>query len=193
MFFPSPAKDSICKACKTKGHWANSLVCPNDFKTGARGSTEETKLDAHPAQSRFPGNPSLQFISADAKSQISPTASVKTINLSAIPSVGSHCYAAFVVGNFNWIQRCMVDPGANINCVASDWITCFETPEWNYALECGSVKAAGGHSLDVEARVLLKISWPPEDPILSVNQWFHIVHGEDGVVLGSHLPCSGCY
>ena len=79
----------------------------------------------------------------------------------------------------------MVDPGANINCVGCDWITRFESPEWNYALECGSVKAACGHTLDVEARVLLKISWPPEDPVLSVNQWFHIVHGEDGVVLGT--------
>ena len=59
------------------------------------------------------------------------------------------------------------------------------TPEWNYALECGSVKAAGGHIIDVEARVLLKISWPPEDPVLSINQWCHIVHDEDGVVLGT--------
>ena len=33
--------------------------------------------------------------------------------------------------------------------------------------------------------MLLKISWPPEDPVLSVNQWFYIVHGEDGVVLGT--------
>ena len=91
-----------------------------------------------------------------------------TINLSAIPSVGNHCYADFVIGNHNWIQRCMVDPGANINCVGYDWITRFETPEWNYNLECGSVRAAGGHHL-----------------VLSANQWFHIVHGEDGVVLGT--------
>ena len=130
-----PAKDSICKACKTKGHWANSLMCPNHFNTGARGSSEQKKFGSQPTKSKFPGNPSLQFISADAKSQLSPTASVKTINLSAIPSVGSHCYADFVIGNHNWIQRCMVDLGANINCVGYDWITCFETPEWNYALE----------------------------------------------------------
>ena len=69
----------------------------------------------------------------------------------------------------------MVDSGANINCVCYDWIACFETTEWNYALECGSVKAAGGHILDVEARVVLKISLPPEDPVPSANQWFHIV------------------
>ena len=81
----------------------------------------------------------------------------------------------------------MVDPGANINCVGYDWITRFESPEWNYALECGSVKAAGGHTLDVEPRVLLEISWPQEDPVLSVNQWFHIVRGEYRVVLGT-LP-----
>lgn len=114
----------------------------------------------HPAQFRFPGNLSLQIISADANSQISLTASVKAINLSAILSVRSRCYADFVIGNHNWIQRCMVDPGANINCVSYHWITCFETPDWNYALECGSRKAAGRHSLDIEGRVLLKISWP---------------------------------
>ena len=33
--------------------------------------------------------------------------------------------------------------------------------------------------------MLLKNSWPPEDPILSTNQRFHIIHGEDGVVLGT--------
>jgi len=90
------------------------------------------------------------LISAAGKSQISHIASVKTINLSAIPSVGTHCYADFVIGNHNWIQRCMVDPGANINCVGYDWISRFETPEWNYNLECGSVKAAGGHNLKLK-------------------------------------------
>jgi len=58
-----------------------------------------------------------------------------------------------------------------------------ETPEWN--LECGPVKTAGGYKLEVGARVLLKISWPPQNPVLSANQWFYIVHGEDGVVLGA--------
>lgn len=66
----------------------------------------------------------------------------------------------------------MVDPGANINCVG-------------YALVCGSVKAAGGYSFDVKARVLLKISWPRWYPLLSINQWFYIIHGEDEVVLGT--------
>ena len=64
----------------------------------------------------------------------------------------------------------------------------FETPQWNYKLECGSVKVAGGHNPKIVARVLLKISWCPEDPILSTYQWFHIIHGEDGVVLGT-LAC----
>ena len=39
--------------------------------------------------------------------------------------------------------------------------------------------------MDVEARVLLKISWPPESCTISVNQWFYIVHGEDGIILGT--------
>ena len=151
-----PAKDSICKACNTKGHWAKSLMCHNKSKAGAKQPTEDRKSDAHAAQSSSTGNPSLQFISADGKSPVSQSASVKTINLSGISSVGTHCYAAFVLGNHNWIQHCMVDPGANINCVGYDWITHFETPQWNYKLECGSVKAAGGHNLKVEARVLLK-------------------------------------
>ena len=65
----------------------------------------------------------------------------------------------------------------------------FITTQWNYKLECGSVKAAGGHNLQVEARALLKISSPPEDPVLSTNQWFHVIHGEDGVG-HSYLPSS---
>ena len=47
------------------------------------------------------------------------------------------------------------------------------------------VKTAGGYKLEVQARVLLKISWPPRHPVISANQWFYIVHGEDGVVLGT--------
>ena len=79
----------------------------------------------------------------------------------------------------------MVDPGSNINCVGYDWITHCDTPEWPYNLECGSVKTAGGNNLDVEARVLFKISWPPENPTISADQWFYIVHGEDGIILGT--------
>ena len=79
----------------------------------------------------------------------------------------------------------MIDPSSNINCVGYDWITRFDTPEWSYNLECGSIKTAGGHNLDVEARVLLKISWPPENPTISADQWFYIVHGEDGIILGT--------
>ena len=74
----------------------------------------------------------------------------------------------------------MIDPGANINCVAYEWINCYDTPEWCYSLECGSVKVTGAH-IKIETGVFLKLSWPPEDPVISVDQWFHIVHG--GVVL----------
>ncbi|KAJ7390745.1 hypothetical protein OS493_022828 [Desmophyllum pertusum] len=124
-----PAKDSICKACNNKGHWANSLMCPNNSTIVAKQLT-----DSRPAYSCSSSKHTLLFISADGGSQMSPTASVKSINHSGIPSVGSHCYADFVIGNHNWIQPCMVDPGANINCVGYDWITRFETPEWNYNL-----------------------------------------------------------
>jgi hypothetical protein len=51
-------------------------------------------------------------------------------------------------------------------------ITRFYTPEWFYNLECGSIKSAGGHNLDVEARVLLKISWPPENPTIPLISGF---------------------
>ena len=107
--------------------------------------------------------------------------SVKAIT---IPSVGKHYYADFILGNHKWKQKCMVDPPYNIKCVGY-WITHFDTPEWSYNLECGSVKTAGSHNLHVEARVLLKISWPPENPTISVDQWFYIVHGEDGIILGT--------
>ena len=39
--------------------------------------------------------------------------------------------------------------------------------------------------LHIEACMVVKISWPPVDLGLSVSQWFHIVRGEDGVVLGT--------
>ena len=180
-----PAKDSFCKVCHNRGHWANSLMCPSTSKPSAGRSSEESKPDSGLIQSKSSSNPSLKSISALGESQISATVSVKSINVSPIPSVGSHCHVDFLIGNNNWIQSCMIDPGANINCVGYDWITHFETSEWNYNLECGPVKTAGGYKLEAEARVLLKISWPPQHPVLSANQWFYIVHGEDGVVLGT--------
>ena len=79
----------------------------------------------------------------------------------------------------------MVDPGANINCISYAWITRFEIPEWNYNLERDPVKTAGGYKLDIKARVLLKISWNQQNLVLSAIQWFYIVHGADGVVLGT--------
>ena len=63
-------KDSICKACNTKGHWAKSLMCPNNSKAGAKQPTEDRKSDSHAAQSSSTRNPSLQFISADGKSPV---------------------------------------------------------------------------------------------------------------------------
>ena len=154
-------------------------------RPSAGRSREESKPDFRPIQTRSSSNPSLQLISAVRESQISATASVKSINVYPIPSVGSHYQADFIIGNHSWIQRCMIDPGANINCAGYDWIILFETPEWNYNLECGPVQTAGGYQLEVEACVLLTISWPPQHPVLSANQSFYIVHDEDGVVLGT--------
>ena len=110
---------------------------------------------------------------------------MKSINLSTVQSVGKHYYAEFFIGNDNWEQKCMRDPGSNIICFSYDWITQFDTLVWNYNLECGSIKTAGGHNLHVEARVLLTISWPPGKPVVSEYRWFHIVHSEDGVILGT--------
>ena len=98
-------------------------MCPNNSEAGVKQPTKDRKSDAHAAQSSLTGTPSLQFISANGKSQISQFASVKIINLSTVPSFGTHCYPAFVFGNQNWIQHCMVDPGATINCVGYDLIT----------------------------------------------------------------------
>ena len=72
-------------------------MCSNDSKAGAKQPTEGKKSDTHAAQSSSTGNPFLQFISDDGESQISQSASIKTINLFALPSVGTHCYAAFVL------------------------------------------------------------------------------------------------
>jgi hypothetical protein len=178
-----PAKDSVCKDCQNKGHWAKSVMCPKPSKpTGDPVDRDKKVTDesskSHPTMVK----PTLKVISADQALPVTPDVSVKTIT---IPSVGKHYYTDFILGTHNWKQKCMIDPGSNINCVGYDWITRFDTPEWSYNLECGSIKTAGGHNLDVEARVLLKISWPPENPTISADQWFYIVHGEDGIILGT--------
>lgn len=125
-------------------------MCPRTSKPSAGLPGEESKPDSWSSS-----NASLQLISATFESHTSPTASVKTINISPVTRVGSHCHADFVIG-----QHCMTGPSANINCVGYEWITRFDTPEWNYNLECGPVKTAGGCNRKVEARYL-KISWHP--------------------------------
>lgn len=117
-----PAKDSICKVCHNRGHWANSLKCPSTSKPSAGRSSEESKPGSRPIQTKSSSNPSLQLISATGESQKSATASVKSINVFPILSVGSHCHADYIIGNHSWIQRCLIDPGANVNCVGYDWI-----------------------------------------------------------------------
>ena len=121
-----PAKDSICKVCQNKGHWAKSVMCPN---TSMQNLSELDKKSTDNSTKFNPSQrPTLKVISANEDSPVSPTASIKAINLPSIPSVGKHYYADFVIGNHNWKQKCMIDPGSNINCVGYDWITRFDTP-----------------------------------------------------------------
>lgn len=102
-----PSKYSVCRVC----HWVNSLMFPRNPKKKCWAITKRK-------QTRFLSSfASLQSISPTAESQTSPTASVKTIAISPVTSVESHCHADYVIGNHNWIQRCMIDPGGNINCV----------------------------------------------------------------------------
>ena len=113
--------------------------------------------------------PTLQVISADQGLPATFDISVKAIS---IPGVGEHYYIEFILGNHNWKEKCMIDSGSNINCVSYDSITRLDTPEWSYNLECGSIKTAGGHILDVKVRLLLQILWPPENSTTSADQWF---------------------
>ena len=177
-----PAKDSVCRDCQNKGHWAKSVMCPKSSKPTGDSVDPDKKVTDESSKLGSATKPTLKVISADQELPVTSDVSVKAITIS---SVGKHYYTDFILGNHNWKQKCMIDPGSNINCVGYDWITRFDTPEWSYNLECGSIKTAGGHNLDVEARVLLKISWPPENPTISADQWFYIVHGEDGIILGS--------
>ena len=62
--------------------------------------------------------PKIKLISADGDSKADHYVSVKSIT---IPSIGKHHYAHFVTGNHHWEQKCMIDPGSNINCVGYDW------------------------------------------------------------------------
>ena len=177
-----PAKDSVCRDCQNKGHWAKSVMCPKSSKPTGDPVDPDKKVTDESSKLGSATKPTLKVISADQELPVTSDVSVKAIT---IPSVGKHYYTDFILGNHNWKQKCMIDPGSNINCVGYAWITRFDTPEWSYNLECGSIKTAGGHNLDIEARVLLKISWPPENPTISADQWFYIVHGEDGIILGT--------
>ena len=180
-----PAKDSIYKVCHNKGHWAKSVMCPNTSSNFCKQSKHEKKSTDDSTKSNPLEKPTLKVISANGDTKVTAATSVKSINLSAVPNVGMHYHAEFVIGNHNWKQKCLIDTGSNINCNGYDLITQLDTPAWNYNLECGSMKMACSHNLHVEARVLIKISWPPKKSVISANQLFHIVHGEDGVIIGT--------
>ena len=180
-----PAKDSICKVCHNKGHWAKSVMCPNTSNKIGKQSKHETKSTDDSTKSNPLKKPTLKVIFANGDTKVTPATSVKSIYVSTVPRVGKHYYAEFVIGNHNWKQKCIIDPGSNINCVGYDQITQFDIHAQNYNLECGSVKTVGGHNQHVDARALLKISSPPKKPVVSARQWFHIVHSEDGVIIGT--------
>ena len=135
-----PAKDSILKVCHNRGHWTNSLMCRSTSRPSAGQSSEQSKPDSGPIHAKSSRKPSLKSISALGESQISATVYVKFTDVSPIPSVGGHCHVDFLIGNNNWIHSCMIDPCVNINCVGYDLITHFETPEWNYNLECALLR-----------------------------------------------------
>lgn len=144
-------------------------MCFNNFRVGVRGFSEQKKLGLYLIQFRFFGNFFFQFIFVDVKFYLSIMVFVKIINFFVILSVGFYCYVDFIIGNYNWIQCCMVDFCVNVNCVGYDWINCFEFFEWNYVFECGFVKVVGGYIVDVEVCVFLKIFWFLEDLVFFVN------------------------
>ena len=109
-------------------------MCPKFSKPVYQNVDRDKKVDDESSKPRLATKPTLKVISAD---QGPPTTSHASVNAITIPSVGKHYYTNFVLGNHNWKQKCMVDPGSNINCVGHDWITRFDTPEWSYNLECG--------------------------------------------------------
>jgi hypothetical protein len=136
-----PAKDSVCRDCQNKGHWAKSVMCPKSSKPTGDPVDPDKKVTDESSKLGSATKPTLKVISADQELPVTSDVSVKAIT---IPSVGKHYYTDFILGNHNWKQKCMIDPGSNINCVGYDWITRFDTPEWSYNLECGSIKTAGG-------------------------------------------------
>ncbi|CAB4042111.1 Hypothetical predicted protein [Paramuricea clavata] len=135
-----PAKDSVCRDCQNKGHWAKSVMCPKSSKQTGDPVDPDKKVTGESSKLGSAIKPTLKVISADQEPSVTSDVSVKAIT---IPSVGKHYYTDFILGNHNWKQKCMIDPGSNINCVGYDWITRFDTPEWSYNLECGSIKTAG--------------------------------------------------
>ena len=77
-----PAKDSIFKVCHNRGHWANSFMCPSAARPSAGRSSEESKPDSGPIQSKSSSNPSLKSISALGESQISATCTFRAYTTS---------------------------------------------------------------------------------------------------------------
>ena len=166
-----PAKDSVCKDCQNKGHWAKSVMCPKPSKPTSDPIDHDKKVTAESSKPNpTPAKPTLKVISADQALPVTSDVSVKTIT---IPSVGKHYYTDFILGTHNWKQKCMIDPSSNINCVGYDWITRFDTPEWSYNLECGSIKTALGTPA-CQALSVIDDDWPISTLLQNLNHTSYV-------------------
>ena len=78
-----PAKDSVCKDCQNKGHWAKSVMCPKFSKPVYQNVDRDKKVDDESSKPRLATKPTLKVISAD---QGPPTTSHASVNAITIPS-----------------------------------------------------------------------------------------------------------
>ena len=97
-----PAKDSVCRDCQNKGHWAKSVMCPNSSKPTGDPVDPDKKVTDESSKLGSATKPTLKVISADQELPVTSDVSVKAIT---VPSVGKHYYTDFILGNHNWKQK----------------------------------------------------------------------------------------
>ena len=106
-----PAKDSVCRDCQNKGHWAKSVMCPKFSKLADDRVDPDKKVTDEIPKLGVTTKPTLKVISADYELPVSSEVSVKAIT---IPSVGKHYYTDFILGNHSWKQKCIIDPAPTL-------------------------------------------------------------------------------
>ena len=72
-----PAKDSVCRDCQNKGHWAKSVMCPKSSKPTSDPVDPDKKVTDESSKLGSATKPTLKVISADQELPVTSDVSVK--------------------------------------------------------------------------------------------------------------------